>query len=106
MRDFDERLMKAETSDEVKKLKLWMFQEQVKIQAKKDELDELSHKLQEEKRTLERDRNALDIKIKTENKRFDQNEIFMSKKQQIIENAFRQLALDRKALECERLNLE
>ena len=54
MRDFDERLMKAETSDEVKKLKLWMFQEQVKIQAKKDELDELSHKLQEEKRTLER----------------------------------------------------
>ena len=49
MRDFDERLMKAETSDEVKKLKLWMFQEQVKIQAKKDELDELSHKLQEEK---------------------------------------------------------
>ena len=106
MRDFDERLMKAETSDEVKKLKLWMFQEQVKIQAKKDELDELSHKLQEEKRTVERDRNALDIKIKTENKRFDQNEIFMSKKQQIIENAFRQLALDRKALECERLNLE
>ena len=66
MRDFDERLMKAETPDEVKKLKLWMFQEQVKIQAKKDELDELSHKLQEEKRTLERDRNALDIKIKTE----------------------------------------
>ena len=106
MRDFDERLMKAETPDEVKKLKLWMFQEQVKIQSKKDELDELSHKLQEEKRTLERDRNALDIKIKTENKRFDQNEIFMSKKQQIIENAFRQLALDRKALECERLNLE
>ena len=87
MRDFDERLMKAETSDEVKKLKLWMFQEQVKIQAKKDELDELSHKLQEDKRTLDRDRSALDIKIK-------------------IENAFRQLALDRKALECERLNLE
>lgn len=49
MRDFDERLMKAETPDEVKKLKLWMFQEQVKIQAKKDELDELSHKLQEER---------------------------------------------------------
>ena len=97
MRDFDERLMKAETSDEVKKLKLWMFQEQVKIQAKKDELDELSHKLQEEKRTLERDRNALDIKIKTENKRFDQNEIFMSKKQQIIENAFAKQKLHSKA---------
>ena len=63
MRDFDERLMKAETSDEVKKLKLWMFQEQVKIQAKKDELDELSHKLQEEKKAVNNQRNDVSIRI-------------------------------------------
>lgn len=106
MLDFDEKLTKAETSDEVKNLKLWMFQERVRIQAKKDELDELNRSLQEEKRTLERDRNALDRKIKAENKRFEQNEIFMSKKQKIIEDAFRQLAVDKKALECERLNFE
>ena len=62
MVDFDDKLMKAETSEEVRNLKLWMFQERVKIQAKKDELNELSLKLQEEKRTLERDRNALNTK--------------------------------------------
>lgn len=106
MVDFDDKLMKAETSEEVRNLKLWMFQERVKIQAKKDELNELSLKLQEEKRTLERDRNALNMKIKAENKRFNDNEKFMSQKQKIIEDAFRQLALDKKTLECERLNFE
>ena len=106
MVDFDDKLMKAETSEEVRSLKLWMFQERVKIQAKKDELNELSLKLQEEKRTLERDRNALNMKIKAENKRFNDNEKFMSQKQKIIEDAFRQLALDKKTLECERLNFE
>ena len=106
MVDFDEKLVKAETPEEVKSLKLWMFQEQVRIQAKKDELNELSRELQEEKRTLERERNALNNKIKAENKRFNDNEIFMAKKQKIIEDAFRQLAIDKKALECERLNFE
>lgn len=106
MLDFDEKLSKAETSDDIKKMKVWMFQEQVKIQVKKDELQDLSRELQEERRTLERERNALDVKIKAANKRFNDNEVFMAKKQKIIENAFQQLAIDRKALECERLNFE
>lgn len=106
MLDFDEKLMKAESSDDIKKMKIWMFQEQVRIQAKRDELQELSRELQELKRTLERERNALDIREKTIKKRFDDNEVFIAKKQKIIEDAYRQLALDRKALECERLNFE
>lgn len=106
MLDFDKKLMKAESSDELKKMKIWMFQEQVKIQAKRDELQELSRELQDLKRTLERDRNALDMREKTIKKRFDDNEVFIAKKQKIIEDAYRQLALDRKTLECERLNFE
>ena len=38
--------------EEVKKLRIWMFQEQVRIQAKKDELFDLSCELQEERRNL------------------------------------------------------
>lgn len=106
MLDFDEKLMKAETSEEIKKMKTWMFQEQVRIQAQKDELIELSHELQREKRAIERERNALNKRVKAEEQRFENNEIFMSKKQKIIEDAFRQLALDKKVLECERLNFE
>lgn len=107
MMDFDEQLLQqAETKDEIRKMKIWMFQEQVRIQTRKDELEELSHELEEQRRTLERERNALQRKIQTENKRFQDNEVFMAKKQKIIENAFQQLAVDKKMLECERLNLE
>lgn len=46
------------------------------------------------------------MREKTIQKRYDDNEIFIAKKQKIIENAYQQLAIDRKALECERLNFE
>ena len=70
MVNFDEKLKEAETSEDLKNMKIWMFQERVRIQAKKDELIELSRELQEERRTLERERNALKRKIEAENKRF------------------------------------
>ena len=106
MLDFDEELMKAEAPDDIKKMKTWMFQEQVRIQAKRDELQELSRELQDMKRKLEREKNALEVREKMIKKRYDDNEIFIAKKQKIIEDAYQQLALDRKALECERLNFE
>ena len=106
MLDFDEELMKAEAPDDIKKMKIWMFQEQVRIQAKRDELQEFSRDLQDLKRKLDREKNALDIREKSIKKRFDDNEVFIAKKQKIIEDAYQQLAVDRKALECERLNFE
>ena len=83
--NFDERLMKAETSDELKKMKIWMFQEQVRIQAQKDEFIELAQELQKEKRAIERERDALNKRIKMEEKRFQNNEMLISKKQKIIQ---------------------
>ena len=77
MLDFDEALMNADAPEDIKKLKTWMFEEQVRIQAKQDELQDFNREL-----------------------------IFIAKKQKIIEDAYQQLALDRKALECERLNFE
>ncbi len=104
--DFDEKLKEAETSDEIKKLKTWMFQEQVRIQARKDELENLRHELQQERIVLESERNALNLKIEADKKRFRDNEIFMKKKLKIIEEGYQQLSVDRKMLECERLNFE
>ncbi len=106
MLDFDEELMNAEAPEDIKKMKAWMFQEQVSIQSKRDELQDLSRELQDLKRKLEREKNALEVREKMIKKRFDDNEIFIAKKQKIIEDAYQQLALDRKALECERLNFE
>ena len=106
MLDFDEELLRAESPEDLKDMKLWMFREQVRIQAKGEELQELNRELQDLKRRLERDRTALELREKTIKKRYDDNEVFIEKKKKIIENAYQQLALDRKALECERLNFE
>lgn len=106
MVNFDEKLAQAETPDDIKKMKTWMFQEQVRIQTQKDELYELSKELHNEKRAYEVERNALNRRIKAEEKRFEKNEMLISRKQQILEEGFRQLAIDKKVLECERLNFE
>lgn len=106
MLDFDEKLIKADELDDIKKMKTWMFQEQVSIQAKHDELHEFGLELQDLKRKLDRERNSLAMMEKTLKKRYEDNEAFIAKKQKIIEDAYQQLALDRKALECERLNFE
>ena len=94
MLDFDEALMAAEDPDDIKKMKAWMFQEQVRIQSKRDELHELSRELQDLRRKLERDKNILDMRERTIQKRYDDNEIFIAKKQKIIEDAYQQLAID------------
>lgn len=108
MVEFEEELKRGEdeTPDDVKKLKMWMFQEQVRIQARRDELMEFNHELMEIKQELEKEKTALSIREEAIKKRFSDNEAFIEKKLKIIEDAYRQLALDKKALECEKLNFE
>lgn len=105
---FEETLKNSEDemSDDIRKLKTWMFQEQVRIQARRDELMEFNHELMEIKQTLEKEKNALNVREEAIKKRFNDNEALIAKKLKIIEDAYRQLALDKKALECEKLNFE
>lgn len=108
MVEFEEELQRGEdeTPDDVRKLKTWMFQEQVRIQARRDELMEFNHELMEIKQELEKEKNALSIREEALKKRFNDNEAFIAKKLKIIEDAYRQLDVDKKALECEKLNFE
>lgn len=106
MVNFDDKLTESEMLEEIKKMKLWLFQEQVKIQTQREELNDKSHELQQVRMTIARERNALNTQIEAEKKRFQDNEILMAKKKKILEDAYRQLALDKKTLECERLNFE
>lgn len=107
--NFDDHLIEGEDIDnleEVKKAKLWMFQEQIKIQAKKDELLEYSKELFEEKKSLERERRELNIHIEAEKKRSYDTEVLIAKKLKALEDAYEKLNYEKKALECERLNFE
>lgn len=106
--EFEEAQINSEeaTIEDVKEIKSWMFQEQVRIQARRDELMEFNHELMQTKRELEREREDLSAREKAFKKRYENNEALIAKELKIIEDAYRQLELDKKALECERLNFE
>ncbi len=107
MVEFDEELLNTDAPEEnIKKFKVWLFEERVRIQAQSDELQDMKRELQDLKRSLDREKSILEIREKNLKKRYDDNELFIAKKKKIIEDAYQQLALDRKALECERLNFE
>lgn len=108
MEEFEESRTNSEDAsiEEVKELKSWMFQEQVRIQARHDELMEFNHELVQMKRDLERQREDLNAREKAFKKRYENNESLIAKELKIIEEAYHQLELDKKALECERLNFE
>ncbi|MDE7266724.1 MAG: hypothetical protein K2N89_04585 [Lachnospiraceae bacterium] len=108
MAEFEESRTDGEeaTIEDVKEIKSWMFQEQVRIQARRDELMEFNHELVQMRHDLEREREDLNAREKALKKRYENNEALIAKELKIIEDAYRQLELDKKALECERLNLE
>lgn len=108
MTEFEESRTDSEeaTIEDVKEIKSWMFQEQVRIQARRDELMEFNHELVQMRHELEREREDLNAREKALKKRYENNEALIAKELKIIEDAYRQLDLDKKALECERLNLE
>jgi len=108
MVEFEESQINSEeaTIEDVKEIKSWMFQEQVRIQTRRDELMEFNHELTQMRRELEREREDLNAREKALKKRYENNESLIAKELKIIEDAYRQLELDKKALECERLNFE
>lgn len=110
MAEFEEAQINSEeaeaTIEDVKEIKSWMFQEQVRIQARRDELMAFNHELMQTKRELEREREDLNAREKAFKKRYENNEALIAKELKIIEDAYLQLELDKKALECERLNFE
>lgn len=108
MAEFEESQINSEeaTIEDVKEIKSWMFQEQVRIQARRDELMAFNHELMQTKRELEREREDLSAKERAFKKRYENNEALIAKELKIIQDAYHQLELDKKALECERLNFE
>ena len=101
MVEFEEEQINIEeaTIEDVKELKSWMFQEQVRIQTRRDELMAFNHELMQTKRELEREREDLSAREKAFKKRYENNEALIAKELKIIEDAYRQLELDKKALE-------
>lgn len=82
-----EEVSKAEDEDKLREAKLWLFQENIRLQNERKELDELDRRLDKEKRRL-----------KEEN-------LFFDKKLAILQDGFRKLDEDRQALERQKKDL-
>lgn len=101
-----EEIIKAESSDELKDAKLWLFKEQMRLEKERRELEEVKDKFLAERASFMNEMNALNRRSVMERKRLKEENLFFEKKMEILQNGFRQLEEDRRKLDRERHNLE
>ncbi len=108
-----EELINAEEESELKKIKLFLFQENMRLENEKKTLKEDRERLVKLQDDFMRDRvklrdelNDLNRKTLLERQRLKQENLFFDKKMAILQDGFRSLEADRKKLEQERRELE
>lgn len=103
----DQNVVLTNASEEdLNELKLWLFQENIRIQNEQKELEESRERFLNERAQFRDEMNALNRKMVMERKRLKDDNIFFDKKMQILQDGFRQLEMDRKKFEKEKLTYE
>ena len=104
-----EEIIRAEDVEELRDAKLFLFQEnmrlqkdQKKIEEQRQELTESQDKFQEEKDRFQSEMEELSRHIIQERKRLREENLFFDKKMEILKDGFRHLEEDRKNLERDR----
>jgi len=97
-----EEIIRTESTEELKEAKLWLFQENMRLQQERTELEQAKDKFLEERVTLRDELDALNRRTVMERKRLKEESLFFEKKMAILQDGFRQLEEDRKKLEKER----
>lgn len=101
-----EELIKTESVEELKDVKLWLFQENMRLEQERRELNETRDKFLEERACFKDEMNELNRKSAMERKRLKEETLFFDKKMAILQDGFRKLEADRKDIERERIRLE
>lgn len=96
----------AQSLDELKKVKLWLFQENIRIQNEQAKLDEMKDKFIQEKTSYQKDIDALNRKLVLEQKRLREENQFFEKKMAILQDGFRRLEADRNKFESQKRDFE
>ncbi len=87
---------------ELKALKLWLFSENIRIEAEKKKLLESRNRFIKERVQFQEEMKILNQKVTAARQRLRQDEQFFDKKMEILKNGFSQLEADRKAFEREK----
>ena len=98
MKDW-EKMIKAETVEELRDMKLWLFKENMRIEKEKEELEEMKDKFSKERIVFHEEMNTLSSRSVYERKRIKDDNLFFEKKMIILQDGFRRLEEDRKNFE-------
>lgn len=94
-----EDIARAESADELREAKLWLFQENIRLENERRELAASREKFSGERARLTRELEDLNRRMVQERKRLKEENLFFEKKMAILQEGFRQLDLDRQSLE-------
>lgn len=100
-----EEVIKAESTEELKEIKLWLFQENMRLEQERTELEQARNKFLDERVKLRDELDELNRRTVMERKRLREENLFFEKKMAILQDGFRQLEEDRKKFEQERQTL-
>ena len=101
-----EEVDKAQSEDELRGMKLWLFQENIRLQNERNELEDMQDKLLKERDQYREEMEALSRRIAMEQKRLREENLFFEKKLAILQDGFRKLDEDRQRFEQEKRRLE
>lgn len=100
MDNFEEKINTA-SPKELQEMKLWLFQENVRLAAVSGELEEKERRITREKEQFQKEVRMISSRISKERKRLKEDETFFQKKMDILKNGFWQLDADRHKLNKE-----
>lgn len=101
-----EEISKAEDIETLKEAKLWLFQEHVRLENAKKELEDMQDKFNKERSRFRDEMNLVNHRVVIERKRLKEENLFFDKKMAILQGGFSQLEADRRKLEQERKDFE
>ena len=98
-----EEISVARSEEDLKELKLWLFQENVRLQTEQKELTESRERFIKERAQFRDEMNSLNQRMVMERRRLKEENLFFEKKMQILQDGFRQLDIDRRKFEKDKL---
>ncbi len=101
-----EEVLLTEDIEKLNELKRWLFEENIRLEVKQKELNELHNKFLKERVQFIEEMKEINLRNLNERKRLKDEEQFFDKKMEILKNGFADLDSDRKKLARERLAFE
>ena len=102
----DNKPIEEMSEEELNKLKVWLFKENVRVQNEMKELTEYREKLLKERSQFRDEVDMLSHKIVSEKKRLKEDKMFFDKKMEILVNGFKRLEADTAMFEKEKKRFE